>query len=216
MEITESTEGSETGLELDKIDLERIGHVAKAAFLMLYEMANDPDRVAFNSLYQPGIQGRSKGRKLGINVGKKVLPTELEGLGLADNQGAVRVALVHESTPAQSAGLKKGDLILSIGSVRIRLKETVTSLKEGIDSAPGDSDVPVEIVRKGKVNVSAHVASILERLGTSTDIWTGTLKQPFSKDRLLGVAFAFSRQRLNEAAARRGCHHLANLDGCSA
>jgi len=28
------------------------------------------------------------------------------------------------------------------------------------------------------------------------------------------VAFAFGRQRLQEAAARRGCHHLANLNGC--
>ncbi len=72
------------------------------------------------------------------------------------------------------------------------------------------------LVRKGKTRVSAQVASILERLGTSADVWQATLEKLFSRSNELGVAFAFHRERLNEAAARRGCHHVANLNGCPA
>jgi hypothetical protein len=70
------------------------------------------------------------------------------------------------------------------------------------------------LIREGKANVRGQVASILERLGTNTEVWKETFQQLFSKDRLLGVAFAFSRDRLRDAAAHRGCHHMANLNGC--
>ena len=70
------------------------------------------------------------------------------------------------------------------------------------------------LIREGKANVSSQVSPILERLGTNTEVWKETFQQLFSKDRLLGVAFSFSRDRLREAAAHRGCHHMANLNGC--
>lgn len=73
------------------------------------------------------------------------------------------------------------------------------------------------LVRDGKATISAQVRSILERLGTTGEAWNETLEHLFSKkDRLLGVAFAFSRERLDAAAAHRGCHHVANLSGCRA
>jgi hypothetical protein len=72
------------------------------------------------------------------------------------------------------------------------------------------------LVREGKASVSVQVGSILERLGTSVETWTSTLQRLFSRKRLLGIAFAFSRARLQEAAAHRRCRHLANLNGCRA
>jgi REP element-mobilizing transposase RayT len=72
------------------------------------------------------------------------------------------------------------------------------------------------LVRNGKARVSAQVASILDRLGTSPEVWQMTLQKLFSRSSELGVAFAFHRERLKEAAARRGCHHIANLNGCPA
>ena len=72
------------------------------------------------------------------------------------------------------------------------------------------------LIRRGKARLSAEVASILDRLGTSADVWEATMSRLFGRPRILGVAFAFQRQRLQEAAARRGCHHLANLNGCPA
>ncbi len=38
----------------------------------------------------------------------------------------------------------------------------------------------------------------------------------FSRTKTTGVVFPFSRQRLNEVAQQRGCHHMANLNGCPA
>jgi REP element-mobilizing transposase RayT len=72
------------------------------------------------------------------------------------------------------------------------------------------------LVREGKAVVSPEVASILDRLGTSADVWQATLEKLLSRPHELGVAFAFRRERLREAAAQRGCHHLVNLNGCPA
>lgn len=77
-------------------------------------------------------------------------------------------------------------------------------------------DETSRLVRDGKHSVSRNAASILERLGTTADVWTATIRKMFSRERLLGVAFAFSRERLHAAASQRGCRHLANLNGCQA
>ena len=71
-------------------------------------------------------------------------------------------------------------------------------------------------MREGKTRVGAEVASILDRLGTRADVWQAALEKLFSRPSALGVAFAFHRRRLQEAAGQRGCHHLANLNGCPA
>ena len=72
------------------------------------------------------------------------------------------------------------------------------------------------LVRLGKARVSQQVASLLDRLGTSAEVWQATLQKLFSRSGVLGVAFTFHRERLQAAAARRGCHHMANLNGCPA
>lgn len=72
------------------------------------------------------------------------------------------------------------------------------------------------LARDGKAHVSAQSKAILKRLGTSADTWTSALERLFKRDRLMGVAFSLSRERLQRAAAHRGCHHLANLCGCQA
>ena len=53
-----------------------------------------------------------------------------------------------------------------------------------------------------------------ERLGTSAEVWQHTISQMFSREHPIGVAFSFHREKLCAAAAHRGCHHLANLNGC--
>jgi len=51
-------------------------------------------------------------------------------------------------------------------------------------------------------------------LGTNVGAWETAMHTLFGRDRDLGVAFSFSRTHLREAAAHRGCRHLANLNGC--
>ena len=77
-------------------------------------------------------------------------------------------------------------------------------------------DATSRMVRPGKARVGPQVAALLERIGTRAETWQATLQQLFSRPRLLGVTFSFRRSRLNEAARHRGCHHLANLNGCPA
>jgi uncharacterized membrane protein len=63
--------------------------------------------------------------------------------------------------------------------------------------------------------ISAELAGILERLGSSAESWWARIEK-LSKGRLLGRFFAASRERLREIAARLGVHHLPNLGGCPA
>ena len=72
------------------------------------------------------------------------------------------------------------------------------------------------LVRPGKARVSNDIASLPSRIGTSGEIWTQTLTKMFARERTFGVAFTFHRAKLHEAASKRGCHHLANLNGCPA
>ncbi|MFC1758535.1 transposase [Planctomycetota bacterium] len=77
-------------------------------------------------------------------------------------------------------------------------------------------DYTSRLVRNGKARVSSEVATILDRMGTSTDVWSHNLKRMFSRAKHLGTAFSFSREKLNAAAERRGLQRMANLNGCRA
>jgi REP element-mobilizing transposase RayT len=71
-------------------------------------------------------------------------------------------------------------------------------------------DYTSRLVRRGKARVSRDVESLLSRIGTTTDVWGATIQKMFGGS-LLGVAFAFSKEKLSEAAKQRGCHHIDNL-----
>jgi hypothetical protein len=72
------------------------------------------------------------------------------------------------------------------------------------------------LARSGKARVSQEVPTILDRLRCGKDGWNRTIRRLFDRPRQLGVAFAFRRERLQNAAQQRGCHHVANLNGCPA
>jgi hypothetical protein len=76
-------------------------------------------------------------------------------------------------------------------------------------------DYTGRLFRDGKVTLSAQLAGILERLGTTAENWQARLEK-LRTGRLLGRFFAASRERLRETARRLGMHHLANLGGCLA
>jgi REP element-mobilizing transposase RayT len=115
----------------------------------------------------------------------------------------------------RSEGRDSGHWLCPLGDARGRGAERA-GLLDGLSlgSYLQLVDWTSRLVRRGKARVSAEVASILDRLGTSAAMWETTMKKLFSRPRALGVAFSFHRDRLQEAAARRGCHHLANLNGC--
>ena len=76
-------------------------------------------------------------------------------------------------------------------------------------------DYTGRLFRDGKAVISAEIAGILERVGTSAESCRARLEK-LKAGRLLGRFFAASRERLREVATHLGIHHLANLGGCPA
>jgi hypothetical protein len=72
-------------------------------------------------------------------------------------------------------------------------------------------DYTSRLCRQGKARVSQAVVSILDRLGTSADVWGQRIQRLFAKSRLLGSYFCTDRTRLRAVAQQRGVHHLDNL-----
>ena len=71
-------------------------------------------------------------------------------------------------------------------------------------------DYTSRLCRTGKARVSDQVAGILDRLGTSAELWGHRIETLLGKRRLLGSYFATSSERLAQIAARRGVHHVDN------
>jgi len=72
-------------------------------------------------------------------------------------------------------------------------------------------DYTSRLCRSGKAHLDAGVKNILERLGTSGEVWGARLQQMLSSKSLYGHCFAGNSERVRELASRTGHHHLANL-----
>ncbi len=139
------------GDEVEKISPERVSGIAKTAFLLALEIANRDSILTFNPTLEEQINSRSRRRTLGIDPGGKIPPERLAGLGLPENQGAVRVSGVYSDSAAGRGGLKSGDLILSLGTTIITRKETLSSLRKAVRAAPTGIDVPLTILRGNEI-----------------------------------------------------------------
>jgi hypothetical protein len=76
-------------------------------------------------------------------------------------------------------------------------------------------DYTARLYREGKAVLSGAVAEILDRLGSSAEVWQARLVQ-LRRGRLLGRFFAARRERLRAVAARLGLTRVPNLGGCPA
>ncbi len=75
-------------------------------------------------------------------------------------------------------------------------------------------DWSARLFRPGKCMMPPEVAGLLERLGSSGDVWRDRLGKLRSRDRVYGVVFATSRSAINQFAAARGVKKLSNVNGC--
>jgi hypothetical protein len=73
-------------------------------------------------------------------------------------------------------------------------------------------DYTGRLFRRGKAAISAELAAIFDRLGTTRGSWQLRLEK-LRTGRLFGRFFAATRDRLREVAGRLGVRHLANLCG---
>jgi hypothetical protein len=71
------------------------------------------------------------------------------------------------------------------------------------------------LFRSGKARVSPEVAGLLDRLGSSPDLWADRLKRLAGVERLFGTVFATRRSGIDHFAETRGVKKLSNLSGCA-
>ncbi len=77
------------------------------------------------------------------------------------------------------------------------------------------ADYTGRLFRQGKTAISADLAGIFERLGSSAKGWQ-LRQEKLRKGQLFGRFFAASRARLADVAQRLGVRRVANLGGCPA
>ena len=132
---------------------------------------------------------------------------------VADLKAAERGSVAGSNA---SAGLEEAIWLCPIEDRR-KLDSSREGMVEGLSlgSYLPLVDYTARLFREGKTAMSAELAGILARLGTSAESWQARLEKRRS-GRLLGRFFAASRERLREVAARLRVHHLANLGGCPA
>ena len=75
-------------------------------------------------------------------------------------------------------------------------------------------DATSRLVRPQKARVASNAEPLLDRLGTTLEHWQSTIERLFATPFPRGVTFSFDRGKLRAAAKRRGCRHVANLNGC--
>jgi hypothetical protein len=76
-------------------------------------------------------------------------------------------------------------------------------------------DYTGRLFRTGKATISAELAGIFDRLGSSAESWRARLEKLRTR-RLFGRFFAASREKLRAAAARLNVRRVRNLAGCPA
>lgn len=80
---------------------------------------------------------------LGVELAREITPAMVKNFGLANTQGAL-VNDVMKGSPAEKAGLKRGDIVLSFGGQTIKSSE---ELQNKVSQTPPKKSVPVEIIR---------------------------------------------------------------------
>ena len=91
---------------------------------------------------------------LGVYL-EEVTPDRVKELGLAEERGAI-VTKVVEGSPAEKAGLKENDVIVSFNERRI---DSVRELQRLLSETPAERNVRIEVVRGGSRQTLAATLS---------------------------------------------------------
>lgn len=123
----------------DKIDVEGAAEVARIALALVERIARRPTRPAFVPQSAPASQGTSAGGGYGPYFGSVPDFTESEA--------GVRFSDIRPGSPAEQAGLRRGDILVRFdGEAIITLHDFTFALRS---KQPGDV-VPVVVLREGR------------------------------------------------------------------
>jgi predicted metalloprotease with PDZ domain len=95
----------------------------------------------------------------------------MESFGIAENQRGVLISGVEKDSPADKAGIQRGDVITTVGSERVREPQEMQS---AIGVLAPDAKVTLKFIRKGKAGKAEIVLgsrpdSVRERSAESDD-----------------------------------------------
>ncbi|MCX8022002.1 MAG: DegQ family serine endoprotease [Syntrophorhabdaceae bacterium] len=117
-----------------------------------------PINVAKEMLTQLKTKGKVVRGWLGVVI-QRVTPEIAKGFGLKESEGAL-VSDVMEKSPAEKAGIKRGDVIVSFNGKRIKEMDTLPRL---VGSTEVGKKVKVGIIREGKeIEVEVIVGELEE------------------------------------------------------
>ena len=126
------------------------GRVVGIATAINYGAENIGFAVPVNTLKQILPQLREKGTVsrgyLGVQIGNLTYP-QAQAFGLESADGAL-VGSVDEDTPAYKAGIRHGDIILSVDGVKVKQTRDLINY---VSAKSPDSTVTLEVWRDGKV-----------------------------------------------------------------
>jgi serine protease Do len=118
-----------------------------------------PVNLAKNVFSQLAATGRVERGWLGVTI-QELTPALVRSLGLPDGRGAL-VAEVTEGSPAAAAGIKQGDVIVSVGARTISRSADLPPVVANLE--PGRA-VTLSVIREGKtMPFSATITRLEER-----------------------------------------------------
>lgn len=126
----------------DLIACDHAARIGKLALKLVFMIANADEAPR----WKPPARGPVAGKRLGID-GEDIDDAAARELELPDEQGGIRVTLVAQESVAEKAGLKEGDVIIEFAGEKLPRKGAMARLRELIQKAKFDVDVPIVILR---------------------------------------------------------------------
>jgi len=123
---------------------------------------------------------------LGVTV-NTITPELAATLGLKDGTKGVAIVNVSEDSPAERAGLERGDAIVRIGD---RAVQSLQDLRLVVSQIHPGTTVPVHIVREGEERVfDVEIGTLADAGGGPTDLLEGVTVAPLTDEtrRSLGI-----------------------------
>jgi serine protease Do len=107
-----------------------------------------PVNMVKDVLLQLKVEGKVTRGWIGVGI-QQVTPELAQSFGLKDRKGAL-ISSVNEGDPADRAGIKSGDIIISFDGKEI---DEMNDLPRIVAATPPKKTVKVEIIRDGKASV---------------------------------------------------------------
>ncbi|MHC4605700.1 MAG: M20/M25/M40 family metallo-hydrolase [Planctomycetota bacterium] len=133
---------------VDKIEFDRMVKIARTMARVLAAVADLPERPKYTA---PPAATRTSRPRLTLGIkGEDIDDKTAEKLGLDERYGGIRLTEITEGSVAEKAGLKVGDIIVRVGTRRLRLGRAMRSLQWGLRRVRENQEVPIEIFRDGE------------------------------------------------------------------